>query len=185
VNILKFISYAIRYAGGDFMALNQTDVEAQLETRFPGFRAKKLVEHEGLSAFILSHQHEVHRSPCYNYGYRIGDDIEHIFRTELLIIPLGGTMSDPYAFVIVRINGYSNYSERYDQDSVSVSCELGTGERMELESHYDYEKYGGQSSHKKNPLAPLLEHMRLMGYNDLTEQQLAGWLGRMRSHFSY
>ncbi len=187
MNILKFICYAIWYAGGDFMAINQIEDKMQLENRFPGFHAKESVEHEGLSAFVLSHDHNVQRYPCYNYGYQIGDDITHTFYTQLLIIPIKRLKADNSgAFVIVQIGGYSNYSERYDQDSVSLSCELGNGESMDLESHYDYEKYGGQSRHTKNSLALLLEYMRKkLGFKDLGEQQLANWLSKMRSRFSY
>ncbi len=168
------MDHAIRYAGGDLMVMNRMETEEQLENRFPNYRSKECTEFEGLPAIVLSHEHTVEKYPCYAYGYQIRDDISHTFHTQLLIItPAESAKFDVGGFVLVRINGYSNYSERYDQDSVSVSCELGTGETMDIESHYYYEKYGGQSHDSKTPLAPLLDYMQKhLGLIDLNEQCL-------------
>ncbi len=181
------MGYAIRYVRGDLVVMNQMDTEKQLENRFPNYRSKECTEFEGLSAIVLSHEHTVQKYPCYAYGYQIGDDISHTFHTQLLIITLAESAKfDVGGFVLVRINGYSNYSERYDQDSVTVSCELGTGETMDIESHYYYEKYGGQSHDSKTPLAPLLDYMQKhLGLIDLNEQRLSNWFYKMRKRFSY
>ncbi len=174
------MGYTFKGARGDFMMSNQTGITTPLGKVFPDFRTKPIVEFEGISAYVFAHHHTVENHPCYNYGYQIGDDISHSFHTQLLIVPGKGEGG----FVLVVISGYSNYSERYDQDSVSITCEMGNGQRMDLEHHYFYEKYGGQFRDIKNPLPPLLDYLHKIGF-DLSEQQLAKWLSKVRSCYSY
>jgi hypothetical protein len=185
VNILKIMDSVRIYTGGDLVVMNQMDVGELLEIRFPGFRSKEQVDFEGLSAIIISHEHSVEKYPCYMYGYQIGDDVSHIFHTRLLLLPPSGKQGAWGGFVLVRIDGYSNYSERYDQESVSVTCELGTGQNIALADRFYYEKYPMQDRDTKKPRTPLLNYMRQIGFTDLSEEFLAKWLTNMRSRFSY
>jgi hypothetical protein len=157
-----------------------------LEERFPGFQTKEIVEEEGLHAYIFSDKHEEEKSPCYNYGYYIGDDVRNSFNTQLLVVPQDQPNAAADCHAIVRIDGYSFISERYDDHAVTVSCELGTGQKMIIDNHSYYQKYGGQSRNTTNPLAPLLNYLRdKLGYSDLTEERLANWIAKMRGRFAH
>ncbi len=78
------MGHAISYARGEYMAINQLEIEDQLEIRFPSYRTKESTEFEGLSAIVVSHEHTVQKYTCYAYGYQIGDDISHNFQAEFI-----------------------------------------------------------------------------------------------------
>nr|MDO8112543.1 hypothetical protein [Candidatus Sigynarchaeota archaeon] len=169
------------------MSSNTQDAfKSRLEALFPGYQQKEHLNDEGLNVYVIHHEHTTETNPCYAYGYQIGEDISHRFNTTLLVLPADNSQSKTPGYVTVHIDGYTTISERYDQHSVSVTCEIENGKPVTIEDHYYYEKYGGQSRDTKNPLdAVLLYFQEHMGYTSLSEKSLVAWFSKMRSHFSY
>ena len=164
---------------------DQDTFKSRLDARFPGYEQKECLDDGGLRAFIIDHENVTETSPCYNYGYYIGDDISHTFHTALLVVPTDDvTMNEP-GYAIVRINGRSFISERNDEYSVSVTCDLDSGEQITIEDRYFYEKYGGQSHDITSPIDTVLQYFQeSLGYAALTKETLATWFSSMRSRFS-
>jgi hypothetical protein len=160
--------------------------ESSIDARFPGYQQKEHLDEGGVHAYILQQEHVTENYPCYNYGYYIGDDISHDFHAQLLVVPAENTDDAELGWVIVRVDGHTLISERNDSHSVSVSCELASGEHFDIEDKYFYEKYGGQSHDIKSPLDAVLHYFQgLLGYVDLTLETLASWFSTVRSRFSY
>jgi hypothetical protein len=158
------------------------DLEATLEARYPGFRGKEVAAHGGLAAYVVEQSRRTERSPVYMYGHAAGEDVEHFFHHQLLVVSDAG--ASPFGYVVVHFSGFNLVSDRYDQHSFGVSYEVETGATSPLHQDSYYQKYGGRSTNTDSPLAPLLEHLKTrVGLTDLTEEQLAAWLKTMSGRY--
>jgi hypothetical protein len=169
---------------GGFLMTNPL-IRAELEKRFTSYATAQDQQLDGVQYAVLERNCTVNRSPCYAYGYEIGEDIERFFSSKLLVLPRDGAEITGTPYVVLRVSGYSLTSERYDQHSVTTTCTLDSGESFELNYDYYYQKYGGRSEKRNAPLDRLLTYFREnLGYTSITGEQLAQWVRTLRSRFS-
>ena len=160
--------------------------KAYLEERFPGMSKKmERWSASGLEFIVFKKEHKTTRHTCFGYGGDCGVDVSTTFNSTLILLP-SQEVDNEEAYVSFYISGYSSYSDRYDQNSVSIECRFPDGKKMELRREYYYEKYGGRTDNAWGELEVLGTYLHdVMGYDSLTAEDLREVLKRMRSAFSY
>jgi tellurite resistance protein len=142
-----------------------TSERPEIEALFPGYREEQRLEHEAFELYELSSNTDTRE-----YG---SDRETTAKKSYLLVGPATGW---------VLFNARRTYlaSDRFDKESIDVSCELHSGESVPLAQSFDYEKYNhAQDYDRRSSLDPLLGPMKGWGFANLRETDLAGlvtWL---------